>query len=92
MKGVDVPGLLEGIKGLMFVDDLALLADSPAELQTSLDKTTEWANRWGMKFGIKKCMVMTFFGDMTELKKLTFPLGGETVPRSEIATDISTCR
>ena len=80
MKGVDVPGLLERIKGLMFTDDLTLLADSPTELQTSLDKTTEWANRWGMKFGIKKCMVTAFFGDMTELRKMTFTLGGETVP------------
>ena len=32
-----------------------------------------------MKFGIKKCMVTAFFGDMTELKELTFTLEGETV-------------
>ena len=32
-----------------------------------------------MKFGIKKCMVTTFFGDTTKLKKLTFVLGGEAI-------------
>ena len=32
-----------------------------------------------MKFGNKKCMITTFFKDMTELKKLTFMLEGEVV-------------
>ena len=80
MKGVNIPGLVEHIEGLIFANDLALLADSPVELQTSLNKTSEWADRWGMKFSIKNCVVMDFFGDMKELKKLTFRLGGETVP------------
>ena len=35
--GVEVPGLLERIEGLLFTDDLVLLTDSPGELQASLD-------------------------------------------------------
>mgnify|MGYP000099512397 CR=1 FL=1 len=36
MMGVDVPGLLERIKGLMFAKNLVLLGNCPADLQTSL--------------------------------------------------------
>ena len=45
-----------------------------------MDRTSEWAERWGMKFGIKEYKVTTFIGDMMELKKLAFALGGATVP------------
>ena len=40
MTGVDLPTLLKRIKALMFMDDLALLADSLAKLQSSLNRTS----------------------------------------------------
>lgn len=53
--GVDITGLQRKIQGLLFADDLVLLADSPSELQKSLDRVNHWAGEWGMSFGISKC-------------------------------------
>ncbi|MCO5577726.1 hypothetical protein L7F22_031558 [Adiantum nelumboides] len=36
--GLEIPNFFRKMKGLLFVDDLVLLADSPESLQTSLDK------------------------------------------------------
>ena len=46
MMGVDVPGLLEWIERLMFVDDQVLLVNGLIELQTSLNRTSKWLELW----------------------------------------------
>ncbi|KAI5065330.1 hypothetical protein GOP47_0020025 [Adiantum capillus-veneris] len=81
--GLGVPNLLKRIKGLLFADDVVLLADSPESLQTSLDKVSEWAKTWGMTFGIDKCMVTVFHGDLQDLSMRIFILGGEMVAVGE---------
>jgi exonuclease III len=58
-----VPGLWYKVAGLLFADDLCLMASCPKKLQTALDFTTKWADKWGMSFGHKKCNVVVFRPD-----------------------------
>lgn len=46
------------LSGLLFADDLVLMAESAAEMQRSLDAVSAWARKWGMSYGISKCGVM----------------------------------
>jgi ribonucleases P/MRP protein subunit RPP40 len=48
---------------IKFADDMKIgqVLDSPEsthQLQRTLDRLCEWANRWGMAFNMKKCHVM----------------------------------
>lgn len=61
--GTSVPGLSERISGLLFADDLVLMADSAGNLQLLLDHVSEWAEKWGMEFGHAKCKVMGIGGE-----------------------------
>ena len=43
---------------LLFADDLCIVGRSADELQSWMNKVTEWANTWGMTVGPSKCGVM----------------------------------
>ncbi len=65
--GVKVPTatLPEGttglwIPGLMFADDVVLLADTAEDLKASLAHVEQWANKWEMECGVNKCGIMYF--------------------------------
>lgn len=64
--------------GLLFADDLVVLADSPTDLQTSLDKISEWATFNEMSFGISKCGAMAF--NHQTIDDLCFTLQGAALP------------
>eukprot|EP00736_Rhodelphis_marinus_P013468 Rmarinus@m.28542 len=61
-RGVAVPGVEtfgEGrLSGLLFADDLALLAENADQMQVALDGLTRWLQRWRMTAGIAKCGVL----------------------------------
>jgi hypothetical protein len=44
--------------GLLFADDVVLLAESADDLKRSLSHLERWANRWEMECGVRKCAVM----------------------------------
>ncbi len=48
--------------GLMLADDILVLAETAEELQASLRRVGDWASRWRMKVGHKKCGVIKFCG------------------------------
>ncbi|KAH9268706.1 hypothetical protein BASA83_009189 [Batrachochytrium salamandrivorans] len=42
-------------RGLMFADDIAIIAPSHESLCTSMGTIADWATRWEMSFGVAKC-------------------------------------
>ena len=58
--GVHVMGLDKNRKicGLMFADDVVLLAPSTTRLHKSLQSVQRWAKIFEMKFGVQKCGIM----------------------------------
>ena len=56
--GVDVPGAMAIICGLMFADDLVLMASSLDDCTRMLDFLTQWLETNEMMVGIHKCGIM----------------------------------
>jgi hypothetical protein len=48
------------ISCLMYADDLVLLSETPAGLQTCLDRLAAYTEKWGIKLNLKKTKVMIF--------------------------------
>lgn len=71
-QGVMVPRLVDHIAGLLFVDDLALLADSNEELKSMLRIIYESASKWGMQCRIDKSKGMVLLGNPMRLKMKHF--------------------
>ncbi|KAH9268491.1 hypothetical protein BASA83_009334 [Batrachochytrium salamandrivorans] len=53
---ISVPGLSQEHhpRGLMFADDIAIIAPSHESLCTSMGTIADWATRWEMSFGVAK--------------------------------------
>lgn len=73
MQGVSVPGLAELIPGLLFADDVAVLAESPAAMRHNLQRLSAWANKWGMTVNHKKCGLMVFGRPSTRTAGVMIP-------------------
>jgi hypothetical protein len=58
--GIPIGNTSTVIPGLLFADDLVILAPSAEALQCSLDLVSQWASYHEMSFGIKKCGVIPF--------------------------------
>ncbi|OMJ26741.1 Transposon TX1 uncharacterized [Smittium culicis] len=65
VSGVRVPGLTSRIPGLLFVDDVVLLAKSSADLQAALNTMPEWSDTWEMAANPSKCGIMKISVDLT---------------------------
>jgi hypothetical protein len=82
--GVSVPGLTEGEKceGLLFADDLVLVAPNVESLKRNMARVERWAEDWEMEFGVAKCGVMCIGGkDDPDLVAGDWRLQGQVVPR-----------
>lgn len=85
--GVRIKGM-EGrarVPGLLFADDTVLLAESAADLRSSLRVMDNWAVMNGMSFGVDKCGIMGVGPEEqamaeVEREKEMFVLGGRRVP------------
>lgn len=64
-EGIIVPTREGNLRcpGLMFADDVVLLADSEDHLKESLEHLQRWADRWEMECGVSKCAVMLISHD-----------------------------
>ena len=89
--GARVPGLPNGTSrcpALLWADDVVCLAESRAGLRRCLKIVCEWADKWEMSLGVKKCAVMAIGakGESSEVAKQRLEEGdaweikGELVP------------
>ena len=56
--GAGIPGCVDRLPGLLFADDLAIIAGSPADMSESIKSFETWCNTWEMSVGISKCGIM----------------------------------
>jgi len=74
---VSIPGCDSICSGMLFADDLVILAESPEELQSSLFSVGAWAIDRNFDFSIKKCCIIV---PGVKYASTEFSLLGETVP------------
>ena len=66
------------ISALGFADDVALIADTPENLQKLIDICSKWSSDNGMSFNIAKCKILV----LNKSKKgLSFNLGGTEIEK-----------
>ena len=82
-SGARIPGCDERLPGLLFADDLAIIAGSPADMSTSITSFESWCNTWEMSVGIAKCGVMGIGEDAQQIARVyEWPtLQGGHIPR-----------
>ncbi|KAH9273677.1 hypothetical protein BASA83_004010 [Batrachochytrium salamandrivorans] len=71
---ISVPGLSQEhhSRGLMFADDIAIIAPFHKSLCTSMGIIADWAARWEMSFGVAKCGIMHVAPIPAPLSRLRF--------------------
>jgi len=93
--GIRTPGLVRDspwtmtprLAGLLWADDVVLLADSPEDLSRMFEMVDQWCSEWGMEVNAKKSNVMVVspnpalgFTELSEWAARTpFTLGGGVV-------------
>ena len=70
-KGVAVPGIDECVPGLLFADDLVLLAESPEQLHLNFMEVVKWCEKWEMAINPEKCGVCVFHGAVEHWRSLS---------------------
>jgi len=80
-RGVLVEGTRgEKLAGLLFADDLVLMASSRHQLRKLLRAVEKWAEDWEMAFGIAKCGLMVVGGSANQFDGATWELQGQALP------------
>ena len=76
--GVECGG--ETITGLLFADDMCLVASEALGLKKSLDVLVEWCMEWGVKINVMKSGIMHIRRKKAERSHVSYMLDGETIP------------
>jgi exonuclease III len=85
--GIEIPGVNNRkLPGLMFADDVVVLAPDRLKLKRLLHRVETWANQWEMSIGALKCGVTVFNGDIDSLRADQWTLQGQSVPVVETYT------
>jgi len=79
--GVEIPSV-DGrrLPGLMFADDVVVLAPDALRLRRLLHRVETWADEWEMSVGASKCGVMVFDHDQAQGSQGQWSLQGQEVP------------
>lgn len=67
--------------GLLFADDLVLLAPSKRLLRKAVENVTQWCDDFEMSLGVQKCGVMIIGGSASRLRRLDISYHGEVLPK-----------
>lgn len=76
-----VPAPANRLGGLLFADDLALLAGSVADARRACDSVSDWCKRNEMSVGIKKCGIMVVDGSDADYASADVEISGLPVPK-----------
>jgi len=68
------------LAGLLFADDVVLLAPAPETLAASMEQVSAWADRWEMSIGASKCGVMAIHGDSQSIRNRSWRLQNQEIP------------
>lgn len=92
VPGASVHNVPRPVRGLLFADDVAALAQSPTALRKALHAIDIWAQTWNMRVNASKCGIVVFsypgadgkphpdaVAQRAHAKAQTFHLGGEKV-------------
>ena len=79
--GVEIPSV-DGrrLPGLMFADDVVVLAPDALRLRRLLHRVETWADEWEMSVGASKCGVMVFDHGQAQGSQGQWSLQGQEVP------------
>ena len=70
------------INALMYADDLIIMATSPEKLQESLDKLSQYCQKWKMNVNVKKTQCM-IFSKGSNVKKVPFKINNNLVQHTK---------
>ncbi|OLY85444.1 hypothetical protein AYI68_g365 [Smittium mucronatum] len=76
IQGLYVPRFTSRIPGLLFADYAVVLDKSETDMQTALNKITDWLKTWEMTLNESKCRAMNAAG--LQLSELI--LQGQNIP------------
>ena len=66
---------------LLYADDIAILSETPIEMQIILNEINDWCKIWKMKMNMDKTKVLEFRKKETEKNLAKFYLGDELVKK-----------
>jgi len=67
------------IKALLYADDLALIAETPADLQLMIDSLYTYCKMWGLQVNLEKTAVVVFRNHARLSTQLSFKFDVETI-------------
>ena len=67
------------VPGLLYADDLAILADSDENLNKAFDVVNEWCKDCDLKVNVKKCNVIHFRKKKTKQTRCVFEIGEQKI-------------
>jgi len=79
------------LAGLLFADDVVLLAPAPETLAGSMEQVSAWADRWEMSIGASKCGVMLIHGDSQTIRNRSWRLQNQEIPIGEKYRYLGVC-
>jgi hypothetical protein len=79
------------LAGLLFADDVVLLAPAPETLAASMQQVSDWTDRWEMSIGASKCGVTVIHGDSQSIRNRSWRLQNQEIPIVEKYRYLGVC-
>ena len=81
VTAVSIPGIDQKCGGLLFADDVAVLAETKSGMKQALKNAVKWCETWEMELNVSKCGIMVCFGGPDDVVRSTdFRIRRQLVP------------